>query len=84
MSNFSQRTYEQMYDALLSQELCYCSYAATEANIRNAMKKVLGATIKQRVIKKYSNLVLSEDLNVYFTIVDADGTTFELKLLYGQ
>ena len=84
MSNNSRDTYIQMFDALLSEELCYSSSSATEANIRNAMKRILGKAIKINVIKLYSGLVLDENLNVHFTIVDADNTRFDLVLSYGQ
>ena len=84
MSNYNQQTYIKMYDALLSQELCYESSAATEANIKRAIKRVLGLTIKQKVIKRYSDLVLDEFLSVHFKIVDTDNSEFELKLIYGS
>ena len=84
MSAFSKETYEKMYDLLLSEELCYESSAATESTIKRAIKLVLGRTIKQRVIKSYSGLVLSESLDVYFSMIDADGTPFDITLYYGQ
>ena len=84
MSNYSKESYIKMFDALLSQELGYSSSAATEANIRNAMKRILGKAIKTNVIKLYTNLVLAETLDVYFTIVDLDDTRFDLVLFYGQ
>jgi hypothetical protein len=73
-----------MFDLLLSEELCYEASAATESNIKRAMKLILGRAIKSAVIKSYSNLVLDESLNVHFTIVDVDGDRFELVLYYGK
>jgi hypothetical protein len=84
MTNYNQQAYIQMYDQLLSQELCYEPSAASETNIKRAMKRVLGLTIKQGLIKRYSDLVLDESLDVHFKIIDADGTEFELKLIYGS
>jgi hypothetical protein len=83
MSNYSRESYIQMFDALLSEELYHNASAASETNIRHAMKRILGRAIKTNVIKLYSNLVLDENLNVHFAIVDGDGTRFELVLLYG-
>lgn len=84
MSQFSQESYVKMFDQLLSQELCYESSAATEHNIKVAMKRILGRAIKTGIIRRYSGLVLSEALDVYFTIVDITGDTFELVLYYGK
>ena len=84
MSNYSKETYYQIFDALLSQELCFSASAATNKNILNAMKRIFGNCIKQNFIKGYSNLVLDESLNVHFSFVDADNTTFDLILYYGQ
>lgn len=83
MSMYSKETYSLMLDGMLSQELCYTSSAATEANIKNAMKRVLGSLIKQNILKNYSNLVLNEQLNVYVTIIDVDDTSFDIVLIYG-
>jgi hypothetical protein len=84
MSKYSAETYRQIFDQLLSQELGYTSSCATESNIKNAMKRVLGISIKSGVIKGYAFLVLDEDLNVHFTIIDPDGTEFPIVLYYGQ
>ena len=84
MSNFSKESYIKMFDQLLSQELCYESSAATEHNIKVAMKRILGRAIKTGVIRRYSGLVLSETLDVHFSIIDADGSSFDLILYYGN
>ena len=83
MNNFSKEDYTKLFDQLLSQELCYESSAATEYNIKRAMKRILGGMIKQGMLKRYSGLVLAETLDVYFTIVDANGEKFDLVLYYG-
>lgn len=83
MSNFSQETYQKMFDLLLSEELCYEASAASEMNIKRAMKFILGRSIKQGFLKSYSNLVLDSTLNVHFSIIDADGSSFDLVLYYG-
>lgn len=82
--NFTRQEYEEMFDRLLSQELCFESSAATEYNIKKAMKRILGISIKNALIKRYSDLVLDESLNVHFTIVDLNGTEFSLILYYGK
>lgn len=84
MYNFTKQEYENMFDRLLSQELCFESSAATEHNIKRAMKRILGVSIKNAVIKKYSNLVLDEELNIHFSIVDSNNTEFSLTLYYGK
>ena len=83
MSMNSPETYQKMFDQLLSQELCYEPSAASEVTIKRAMKFILGKSIKQGLLKKYSDLVLDESLNVHFKIVDADGSVFDLVLYYG-
>jgi len=83
MSSLSKDSYQKMFDLLLSEELCYVSSAATEHNIKTSMKKILGRSIKSGLIKSYSGLVLSEVLDVYFTIIDATGDKFDLILYYG-
>ena len=70
MGSFSQEMYQKMFDLLLSEELCYEASAASEANIKNAMKRIFGRAIKTHVIKSYSGLVLDESLNVHFSIID--------------
>lgn len=84
MDKFTQQEYTLMFDRLLSQELCYESSAATELNIKRAMKRILGLSIKNGVIKKYSDLVLSEELDVHFSLVDSNSSEFSLILRYGQ
>lgn len=84
MSNYSRDSYVAMFDQLLSQELCYSSSSASEVTIKRAMKRILGLAIRQNLIKKYSNLVLDENLNVHFIIVDASNSEFDLILYYGQ
>lgn len=84
MSNYSRDSYVAMFDQLLSQELCYSSSSASEITIKRAMKRILGLAIRQNLIKKYSNLVLDENLNVHFIIVDSSNSEFDLILYYGQ
>lgn len=85
MAHFSHATYTSMLDQLLSAELFYSASAASEKNIKSAMTRVLGCLIKKNVLKRYSNLVLDESLNVHVTIYDsADGTEFDIILYYGQ
>lgn len=85
MAMFSHETYTSMLDQLLSAELFYSATTATEKNIKNAMTRVLGCLIKKNVIRRYSSLVLDENLNVHVTIYDgSDGTEFNIILYYGQ
>jgi hypothetical protein len=81
---YSQEIYVKMFDQLLSEELCYVSSAATEHNIKVAMKRILGKAIKTGLLKSYSGLVLDEDLNVHFSFVDQNGDKFDLILYYGK
>lgn len=83
MSMYSKETFTLMLDQMLSQELSFSSSYATEANIKNSMKRVLGVLIKQSILRGYSSLVLDEYLNVHVVIVDADNTEFSIKLTYG-
>lgn len=83
MSMYSKETYSLMLDQMLTMELCGISSFASEANIKNAMKRVLGSLIKQNILKSYSNLVLNEQLNVYVTIIDVDDSAFDVVLIYG-
>lgn len=83
MSLYSKETYTLILDQMLSQELCYSSTAASESNIKNAMKRVLGSLIKQGILKRYDFLVLNENLNVFVTIIDQDNTEFSIELIYG-
>ena len=84
MSMHSKDTYTKMLDQLLEQELSYVSTSATEANIKNAMKRVLGFLIRQGLLKRYHSLVLDENLNVHVSIIDVDNTEFDnIVLLYG-
>jgi hypothetical protein len=72
-----------MLDQLLSAELCFSSESATERNIKSAMTRVLGRMIKDNVLRRYSNLVLDEALNVHVTIYDgSDGSEFNITLYY--
>jgi hypothetical protein len=80
----SKQTYEVMFDLLLSEELSFNSSSATEHNIKTSMKRILGRAIKQGLLRSYSGLVLDEDLNVHFSMVDADKTEFSLILYYGK
>lgn len=85
MAQFSHETYAMMLDQMLSSELFYMASAASEKNIKCAMTRVLGCLIKKNIIKRYSNLVLDEFLNVHVTIYDAlDNTEFNIILYYGQ
>lgn len=83
MSLYSKEAYTLILDQMLSKELCYSSTAASESNIKNAMKRVLGALIKQGILKRYDFLVLNENLNVFVTIIDQDNTEFSIELIYG-
>lgn len=85
MAMFSKESYTSMLDQLLSAELFYTSTSASEKNIRCSMIRVLGCLIKKNVLRRYSNLVLDENLNVHVTIYDgSDGTEFNIILYYGQ
>jgi hypothetical protein len=83
MARFSRDSYNQMYDALLSEELCYNSAFASEENIRTAIKRVLGRSIKMGGILMYSDLVVDSKLDVHFTIKDPDGDFVPIDLVYG-
>lgn len=83
MSLYNKETYTSLLDQMLSCELSYSSSYATEANIKNSMKRVLGLLIKKGLLKSYSSLILDENLNVFVTIVDGDSTEFDIKLIYG-
>ncbi len=85
MPQFNHEYYTQMLDGMLEAELQYSSFSATEKNIKNAMTRVLGLLIRKNYLKRYSNLVLDENLNVHVTIYDAgDGTEFDIVLYYEQ
>jgi len=84
MSMYSKETFTLMLDQMLSCELSYISSYASESNIKNAMKRVLGLLIKQNILKRYHSLVLDENLNVHITIVDVDNSEFDIVLYYGQ
>jgi hypothetical protein len=85
MAMFSHDSYKSMLDQLLEAELLYTSFSASEKNIRCAMIRVLGCLIKKNVLRRYSNLVLDENLNVHVTIYDgSDGTEFNIILIYGE
>ena len=81
---YSKETYTTMLDQMLSIELSGISTFASEANIKNAMKRVLGCLIKKGLLKRYESLVLDENLNVHLTIVDAVDSEFSIILYYGQ
>jgi hypothetical protein len=80
---YSKETYTLMLDQMLTIELCGISSYASEANIKNAMKRVLGILIKQGLLKSYSSLVLDENLNIHVVILDADNSEFDIILIYG-
>lgn len=82
MAMYSKETYRLMLDQMLSCELSYSSSFASEANIKNAMKRVLGLVIKKGILKRYSGLVLDETLNVHITIIDVTDSSFDIVLLY--
>ena len=84
MSKYSKDEYTNMFDQLLSQELCYNSSAATEENIKSSMKRVLGCAIKHGLLKNYAGLDLDGDLNVHFTITDADNSVMDITLYYNN
>jgi len=83
MGMYSKETYTAMLDQMLSFELQYDSSFASESNIKNAMKKILGSLIRKGVLKRYSGLVLDESLNVHVTILDAENGEFDIMLVYG-
>lgn len=83
MSNYDKATYTALLDQMLSCELSYISSFASEANIKNAMKRVLGTLIKKNILKSYSGLVLDENLNVHVVILDVDNSEFDIILFYG-
>lgn len=83
MSLHSRDTYIQMLDQMLSAELCFNASSATPANIKMAMKRVLGTLIRQGLLKGYAFLVLDDQLNVHVTIIDSDSTEFAIELIYG-
>jgi hypothetical protein len=83
MSRYSVETYTLMFDALLSEELSFNSAFASEENIRTAIKRVLGRSIKMDCILGYSDLVIDSQLSVRFTIKDLDGDVIPLTLVYG-
>lgn len=83
MSMYSKETYTLILDQMLERELLYASSGASEANIKNAMKRVLGEMIKKGILKTYSGLVLDENLNVHFCILDSDNSAFDIVLIYG-
>lgn len=82
MDSYNKQDYEQLFDRLLSQELCFESSAATENNIKRAMKRILGRAIREGMLKGYSNLVLSETLDVHCSIKDIYNLEFDLVLCY--
>lgn len=83
MGLYSKETFTSLLDQMLSCELSYSSSFASEANIKNAMKKILGTLIKKGLLKRYSGLVLDEGLNVHVVILDADDGEFDITLFYG-
>jgi hypothetical protein len=83
MGLYDKDTYTSLLDQMLSCELSYSSSYATEANIKNSMKRVLGILIKKGILKSYSSLVLDENLNVHVVILDADNSEFDIILFYG-
>ncbi|MGH7974892.1 MAG: hypothetical protein ACREBR_05155 [bacterium] len=84
MSMYSRETYALMLDQMLSYELSGISSFASERNIIDAMKRVLGNLIKKETLKRYYALRLDDSLNVYVNIVDADNSDFAIVLYYGQ
>ncbi len=84
MSLYSKETYSLMLDNLLSAELSFNASSATPANIKMALKRVLGTLIRQGLLKGYAFLVLDDSLNVHVTIIDADSTEFDILLEYGK
>jgi hypothetical protein len=83
MAKYSKESYTAMFDQLLSQELFFDASAASECNIKRAMKKILGTSIRHGLLKRYDSLVLNENLDVYFSVVDAEGAEFSIILRYG-
>jgi hypothetical protein len=84
MSMYSKETLTEILDQMLSRELSYSASFASETNIKDAMKRVLGMLIKKCILKRYDSLVLDEDLNVHITVVDAENTVFDIILYYGR
>ena len=84
MSKFSKEVYERIFDNLLSEELSFNSVYASEVNIQNAIKHVLGNAVKSQHIKLYSDLVVHSDLNVSFKIIDPDDDIIPVDLRYGE
>lgn len=83
MAKFSKQEYTQMFDSLLSEELYFSSSYASEENIRTAIKRILGRTLKAENILLYSDLWIDESLNVHFSIKDPDGEIIPIVLIYG-
>ena len=81
---YSQETYRQMFDQLLSEELLYGATAASPTQILVAMKIVLGRAIRQGLIKKYTNLSLQDNFDITFVIIEGDGDVVGLHLVYGE
>jgi hypothetical protein len=74
-----------MIDGLLTAELCFAPESATERNIKSAMKRILGKMIRDNILRRYSNLVLDEGLNVHVSIIDgSDGSQFDITLYYDR
>jgi hypothetical protein len=85
MSLMSHDSYRLLLDQMLSAELLFTASMASEEQIKRAMVRVLGTLIKKNLVRRYSNLVLDEALNVHVMIYDAvDGTEFDIVLYYGQ
>jgi hypothetical protein len=84
MSSFSRDVYIKIFDQLLSEELHYSSSYASETNIQNAIKHVLGNAVKNHYIRLYSDLSIDSDLNVHFKIVDPDQDVIQIDLKYGS
>lgn len=84
MSLYSKESYTLMLDNLLSAELSFNASAATPANIKSSMKRILGTLIRQGLLKGYAFLVLDDQLNVHVIIIDSDSTEFDILLEYGK
>lgn len=82
MSKLSRESYIQLFDALLSKELYFSSAFASEENILCAIKRVLGHSIRNDCIIRYSDLTIDPALNLHFKIKDPEGDIIQITLIY--
>ena len=84
MSRYSKDSYTKIFDQLLSEELYFSSTFASETNIKEAAKKMLGKSLKMGYIALYYDLVVDQDLNVHFKIKDPGSDIISITLIYGS